>query len=263
MTLLLSDKVVVVSGIGPGLGVKLAIEAARAGAGAVVVAARTAAKLDDAESRVHAVRRECAVLKVPTDIADPAQCARLTAATIDRFGRIDALVNSAFCYGPMESVATGDPESWREVFETNVFGSMGLTQQVIAQMKRQGSGAILFINSQAIRRPSHAGAYAASKGALKVLATYLARDLGPLGIRVNTLLPGIMWSESVKAHIHHMAAEQGVSEKEATDRIVANIALRRIVADDEVARAAMMLISEYASAITGAMLDANGGEFLP
>jgi NAD(P)-dependent dehydrogenase (short-subunit alcohol dehydrogenase family) len=244
MTLLLSDKVVVVSGIGPGLGVKLAIEAARAGAGAVVVAARTAAKLDDAESRVHAVRRECAVLKVPTDIADPAQCARLTAATIDRFGRIDALVNSAFCYGPMESVATGDPESWREVFETNVFGSMGLTQQVI-------------------RRPSHAGAYAASKGALKVLATYLARDLGPLGIRVNTLLPGIMWSESVKAHIHHMAAEQGVSEKEATDRIVANIALRRIVADDEVARAAMMLISDYASAITGAMLDANGGEFLP
>ena len=71
--MLLKEKVVVVSGIGPGLGVKLAIEAARAGARAVVVAARTAAKLADAESRVHAVRPECAVLKVPTDIADPAQ----------------------------------------------------------------------------------------------------------------------------------------------------------------------------------------------
>lgn len=261
--MLLADKVVVVSGIGPGLGVNLAVEAARAGAGAVVVAARTAAKLQDAESRVRAVRPDCAVLQVPTDITDPAQCARLASATIDRFARIDALVNSAFCYGPMESVATGNPEGWRDVFETNVFGSMALTQQVIPQMKRQGCGAILFINSQAIRRPSHAGAYAASKGALKVLAAYLARDLGPFGIRVNTLLPGIMWSESVEAHIGRMAVEKGVSEREATDQIVASIALRRIVGSDEVARAAMLLISDYASAVTGAMLDANGGEFLP
>lgn len=261
--MLLEDKVVIVSGIGPGLGVKLAIEAARAGARGVVVAARTAAKLDDAESRVQAAQQDCAVLKVPTDIADPAQCARLASATLERFGRIDALVNSAFCYGPTESVATGDPADWRVVFETNVYGSMALTQQVIAPMKRQGSGAILFINSQAIRRPSHAGAYAASKGALKVLATYLARDLGPFGIRVNTLLPGIMWSESVQAHIRRLAAEQGVTEKQVKDGIVASIALRRIVAADEVARAAVLLISDYSSAITGAMLDANGGEFLP
>lgn len=261
--MLLLDKVVVVSGIGPGLGVKLAVEAARAGAHGVVVAARDPARLQDAESRIHAIRRDCAVLKVPTDITDRAQCVKLADAATDRFGRMDALINSAFCYGPVESVATGDPESWREVFETNVFGSMHLTQQVVPQMKRQGKGAILFINSQAIRRPSHAGAYAASKGALKVLATYLARDLGPLGIRVNTLLPGVMWGEPVKGHIHRAAAVQGISEQEVTDRIVANIALHRIVEDDEVARAAMMLISDYASAITGAMLDANGGEFLP
>ena len=261
--MLLKDKVVIVSGIGPGLGQELSTLVAKEGARAVVLAARTPAKLDVAEREIRDLGLDTLILKVPTDIADPAQCARLAGATIDQFGRIDALINSAFCYGPMESVATGNPESWREVFETNVFGSMTLTQQVIPQMKRQGSGAILFINSQAIRRPSHAGAYAASKGALKVLATYLARDLGPLGIRVNTLLPGIMWSESVQAHIHRTATEQGVPEKEVTDRIVANIALRRIVADDEVAQAAIMLISDYASAITGAMLDANGGEFMP
>lgn len=116
---------------------------------------------------------------------------------------------------------------------------------------------------RAYRRPSHAGIYAASKGALKVLATYLARDLGPLGIRVNTLLPGAMWGEPVKDHIRRAAAERGVSEKAVADGIAAAIALRRIVSDDEVARAAMMLISDYASAVTGAMLDANGGEFLP
>jgi NAD(P)-dependent dehydrogenase (short-subunit alcohol dehydrogenase family) len=258
---MLVNKVVVISGIGPGLGVKLAVEAARAGARAVVVAARTATKLEDAESRIHAVRRDCKVLKALTDITDRAQCARLADATIDRFGRIDALINSAFCYGPLESVATVDLESCREVFETNVFGSMNLTQQVISQMKRQGRGAILFINTQAIRRPSLAGAYAASKGALKVLATYLARDVGPLGIRVNTLLPGAMWGEPVRVHVRRVAAEQGLSEEEVVNNIAANIALCRIVSDDEVARAARMLISDYASAVTGAMLDANGGEF--
>jgi NAD(P)-dependent dehydrogenase (short-subunit alcohol dehydrogenase family) len=260
---LLTDKVVLVSGIGPGLGAKLAIEAARAGAGGVIVAARTAGKLDEAESHIHAVRPSCKVLKLPTDITDRAQCARLVEAARERFGRIDALINSAFCYGPMESVATGNPEGWREVFETNVFGSMHLTQLVIPLMKVQGGGAILFINSQAIRRPSHAGAYAASKGALKVLATYLARDLGPFGIRVNTLLPGVMWGDPVMGHVRRTAVAQGVPEEAVTAGIVANIAMGRIVEDTEVARAAMLLISDHASAITGAMLDANGGEFLP
>lgn len=261
--MLLSNKVVVVSGIGPGLGVKLAIESARAGARGVVVAARTASRLDDAEARIHAVAGDCQVLKVPTDITDATQCARLVSAMVEAFGRVDALINSAFCYGPLEPVPTLDVESCRAVFETNVFGSMQLTQQVIPQMKRQGGGAILFINTQSIRRPSHAAAYGASKGALKVLAMYLARDVGPFGIRVNTLLPGAMWGEPLQAYIERSADEQGVSGDEVLERIAANTALRRVVSDEEVARAAILLVSDYASAVTGALLDANGGEFLP
>ena len=262
--MLLTDKVVIVSGIGPGLGIKLAVEAARAGARAVVVAARTPAKLNDAEHRIHASRHDCEVLKMPTDIVDRVQCRKLVSAAIDRFGRIDALINSAFFHGPFAPVACGDLESWREVFEINVFGSMTLTQEVIPQMKHQGSGAIVFINTQAIRRPfAGEGAYAASKGALKVLAAYLAGEVGPYGIRVNTLLPGWMWGEPVQGYVHRTAAEQGVPEEQVAGAIAANFALRRIVTDDEVAKAAMMLISDYASAVTGAALDANGGDFLP
>ena len=262
--MLLADKVVVVSGIGPGLGVKLAVEAARAGARAVVVAARTAAKLDDAESRIRAVRSDCEVLKMPTDIVDRGQCRQLISTALTRFGRIDALINSAFCHGPFEPVSTCDVENWREVFETNIFGSMNLTQEVIPQMKQQGSGSILFINTQATRRPfAGEGAYAASKGALKVLAAYLAGEVGPHGIRVNTLLPGWMWGEPVQGYVSQAAAQKGVTEEKIAAGIAANFALRRIVTDDEVARAAMMLISDYASAVTGAMLDANGGDFLP
>jgi NAD(P)-dependent dehydrogenase (short-subunit alcohol dehydrogenase family) len=262
--MLIADKVVIVSGIGPGLGVKLAVEAARAGAAGVVVAARTAAKLSDAERRIHAVRSDCEVLRVPTDIVDRAQCRQLVEATIKRFGRIDGLINSAFFHGPFEPVSTCDPANWREVFEINIFGSMTLTQEVIPQMTRQGGGAILFINAQATRRPfAGEGAYAASKGALKVLAAYLAGEVGPHGIRVNTLLPGWMWGEPVQGYVRDMAANQGVSEEQVAADISKNFALRRMVTDDEVAKAAMMLISDYASAITGAMLDANGGDFLP
>jgi NAD(P)-dependent dehydrogenase (short-subunit alcohol dehydrogenase family) len=122
---------------------------------------------------------------------------------------------------------------------------------------------VLFINTQAIRRPSGTAAYAVSKGALKVLASYLATEVGPQGIRVNTLLPGWMWGEPVQGHVRHAAAQAGVPEEQVVAGIAANIALRRIISDDEVARAAMFLISDAASAVTGAMLDANGGEYLP
>ena len=75
--MLLQDKVVIVSGIGPGLGVKLAVEAAREGARGVVLAARSAAKRDDAETRIRALGMKCRAIKVPTDITDAAQRTRL------------------------------------------------------------------------------------------------------------------------------------------------------------------------------------------
>jgi NAD(P)-dependent dehydrogenase (short-subunit alcohol dehydrogenase family) len=261
--MLLADKVVIVSGIGPGLGVKLAVEAARAGARAVVVGARTAARLDDAEDRIRTVRPDCTVLKVPVDITDRAQCRRLASATIAQCGRIDALINSAFCYGPARPLATDDLQGWHEVFETNVFGSLTMTQEVLPHMQQQRSGAVLFINTQAIRRPSGNAVYAASKGALRVLAAYLARELGPQGVRVNTLLPGWMWGDPVRDSVQRAAAQAGIPVEQMVAGIEGNIALRRIVTDDEVARAAMLLISDFASAVTGALLDANGGEFLP
>jgi NAD(P)-dependent dehydrogenase (short-subunit alcohol dehydrogenase family) len=98
--MLLKDKVVLVSGIGPGLGVKLAVEAAR-----------TPSKLDDAEKRIAALGADCTVLKVVTDITDRAQCRKLVQQASERFGRIDGLLNSAFIHGnfpkAIESVDLG------------------------------------------------------------------------------------------------------------------------------------------------------------
>ena len=261
--MLLTNKVIIIPGIGPGLGLKLALEAARSGAYGVVVAARTPSKLDEAQERIYTISDSCKVLKITTDITAPLQCEHLVKNTIDTFGRIDALINSAFCYGPEESLETIDIDSCKEVFDTNVFGTLQLTQRVIPEMKRQRNGSIVFINTQAIRRPSRSGVYAASKGALKVLAMYLAKELGQFGIRVNTLLPGLMWGEPAQKFVKRNADEKGIPEDEIIKIMAENMALHRIVSDDEVARAAMLLVSDYASAVTGALLDANGGEFLP
>lgn len=259
--MLLEDKVVIVSGIGPGLGVKLAIEAAREGA-RVAVAARTPAKLDDAERRMREVRPDCEVLKVPTDIADRAQCRRLVDETLARFGRIDGLVNSAFLHGSFEPIERADLDGWREIFGTNVVGSLGLTLEVVPHMKRAGGGAIAMISTMATRKPfaGEAG-YAASKGALGVASKYLAQELGAYNIRVNTVCLGWMWGAPVQGYVRAAAAAKNVAEAEIVAPIAANIALRRIPTDDECARAALFLVSDYASAVTGALLDVNGGEF--
>jgi NAD(P)-dependent dehydrogenase (short-subunit alcohol dehydrogenase family) len=263
--MLLKDKVVIVSGIGPGLGVKLAVEAAREGARAVVVAARTAAKLDDAEARIRALNVDCEVFKQVTDITERAHCSRLADETVKRFGRIDALVNSAFVHGTFpEQVETADLRGWRSVFDTNLVGTMTMTQEVVARMKPQGSGAVVMINTQAVRKPfvGEAG-YAVSKGALAVAVKYLAKELGPHGIRANTIHMGWMWGEPVQGYVRHAAAEHGVPEEQIVAPIAANIALGRMPDDDDCAKAALFLVSDYARAITGAALDANGGDYIP
>jgi NAD(P)-dependent dehydrogenase (short-subunit alcohol dehydrogenase family) len=261
--MLLKDKVIVVSGIGPGLGMKLAIEAAREGARGIVLAARSAAKLDDAQERVRDVSPTCESLKVVTDIRDPAQCVYLVQVATAQFGRIDGLVNSAFEHGAFEPVETGDLAQWQAAYQTNVMGSMQMTRAVAPVMKARGSGAVVMINTMATIKPfiGEAG-YAASKGALLVATKYLAIELGPSNIRVNTARMGWMWGAPVQGFVEHTARTQGIPQEQIVDGIAANIPLRRVVTDDECARAALFLVSDYASAITGAVLDVNGGEAL-
>ncbi|CAB1370634.1 SDR family oxidoreductase [Denitratisoma oestradiolicum] len=260
--MLLKNKVIIVSGIGPGLGVKLAIEAAREGA-KVAISARTAANLDDAEQRMRAIAPDCEVLKQTNDITDREQCKRLVEATVARFGRIDGLINSAVFHGNFEGVENADLEDWRRVFDTNVIGTMNLTQETIQAMKKSGGGAIAMVNTMATRKPfpSEAG-YAASKGALTVAAKYLAKEVGRYNIRVNSVYPGWMWGLPVQGYAKNAAAANNITEEQAMAPIVANIPLGRIVTDDEVARVALFLVSDYSTAMTGAILDANGGEFI-
>jgi NAD(P)-dependent dehydrogenase (short-subunit alcohol dehydrogenase family) len=263
--MLLKDKVVVVSGIGPGLGIKLAIEAAREGAAGVVAAARTAAKLEEAEARIRELGVKTPVLKVVTDITDRAQCDALAKQAVERFGRIDALVNSAYFHGDMDYASTANLDSWIPTLQTNLLGSLKLTQAVIPQMKQQKKGAIVMINTMAARTvpPLGEAGYASSKGALAVAAKFLAKELGPDGIRVNTVHMGWMWGAPVEGYMNWQAQETGQPVEKLINQIASQIPIRRIPPDEECARAALFMVSDYASVVTGATLDVNGGHYMP
>ena len=263
--MLLKDKIVIVSGIGPGLGVKLAVEAAREGAAGVVVAARSADKLDDAEARIKALGVKAKVVKQVCDITSREQCEALAATATKAFGRIDALVNSAFQHGDMDYASTANLEAWNEVMQTNLFGTLKLTQSVLPQMKSQKSGAIVMINTMAVRviPPLGEAGYAASKAALANSSKWLAKELGPDGIRVNSVHMGWMWGAPVQGYFEWQAQEKKVPVEELVQGIARHIPIGRIPTDDECARAALFLVSDYASAVTGATLDANGGMYMP
>ena len=262
--MLLDGKIVIVSGIGPGLGIELAVLAAKEGARGVAIAARTPAKLDDAEAAIAALGVSTRVVKVPTDIRDRAQCQRLVDATVEAFGRIDALVNSAYVPGGFELADAIDLEDWRATLDVNLFGTMTLTRAVVPVMKRQGGGAIVMINSMATRKPlALQGGYNVSKSALTAATAQLALELGPSNIRVNTAYMGWMWGPPVENYLRATAEREGTTLETLVAAVAKNIPLGCIPDDADCAKAALFLVSDYASAVTGAALDVNGGEFLP
>lgn len=261
--MLLQDKVVMVSGIGPGLGKELALEAARQGA-SLAIGARTASKLDDCERELRDAGLDNPVLKVPTDITDPAQCQHFAAATLAAYQRIDCLINSAYHPGAFTPIERADLEGWRQALEVNLFGTMNLTLAVLPAMKERLQGAVVMINTMVTRKPlaTQAG-YAASKAALASATAHLALELGPSNIRVNSAFMGWMWGPPVQHYFESIARRGGGSVHGPRAEIEKNIPLRAIPDDADCAKAAIFLASDYARAITGAALDVNGGEYLP
>jgi NAD(P)-dependent dehydrogenase (short-subunit alcohol dehydrogenase family) len=264
--MLLADKVVIVSGIGPGLGVKLAAHAAREGARGVVVAARRTEGLDAAVQAIAETGADCEVLPQVTDIRDAEACARLTSAAAARFGAVDALLNNAVHHGPLDDIETAELDGWHEQYDTNVIGTLKMSRAVIEQMKTQpGGGAIVMVNTMGARMVPivpEAG-YCVSKAALAYATKKLAREVGRYGVRVNSIYPGFMWGVPVQNFFQHESERTGESVETIYARVAEMMALKRIVTDDEVARSVLFLASDYASAITGASVDANGGDYMP
>ena len=257
--MLLEGRVVVVSGIGPGVGQAVAHACAREGAN-VVLAARTAAALEAVAAEVRALGREA--LPVPTDITREEDCVRLAETANARFGRLDVLVNNAFLAAPYDLVETARMDDWRRIFDVNVFGSVQLSQRAIPLMKAQGGGSIVFVNSMSMRiiEPRFGG-YAASKGALMIAAQTLAKEVGTHGIRVNSVVPGYIWGPALQRYFAQLAAGRGTTPEAVYAEIAGRTALNHIPTSEEIADAVVFFASDLSRAISGQALDVNGGHF--
>lgn len=261
--MLLKDKVTIISGIGPGLGVKLAQEAARQGA-KLTILARTPSKLDEAEALIKAEVPACEVLKVPADIANDADVKNVVDQTLQRYGRIDALINSAYNGGKQALFDELELSDWEPVMQVNLFGTLKLTKAVLPIMKQQRYGSITMVNTMVVHKPMLTQiAYGASKAALASAANHLALEYGQFGIRVNSAFMGWMWGPNVAEHVKRAAEANKVSEDVIKAEIAKQHALNIIPTDTECAKPVIFLASDYASMITGASLDVNGGAYMP
>jgi NAD(P)-dependent dehydrogenase (short-subunit alcohol dehydrogenase family) len=255
---LLRDKVVVVCGVGPGLGRAIAVQSARAGAD-VVLAARTERVLKEVADEITALGRR-AVTAV-TDIADERMARRLPQVAADEFGRVDVLVNNAFAIPPITGLADVDLDAVRAGFETSAIGTLRMTR-LFTPLLAASQGSVVMINSAVLRHSRLTfGAYKMAKSALLALAQSLATELGPQGIRVNSVAPGYIWAGSLKWYFGELAKHRGVTRQQIYDETAATIDLRRLPEPYEVADAVVFLASPMARAITGQCLDVNCGEF--
>jgi len=255
---LLTGRVCVVSGVGPGLGRQAARQLAASGAH-VVLAARRRSTLDEVAAEIEHAGGQA--LAVPTDITDAGQCEALMAAATAEFGGVDVLVNNAFRFDAFQSFEDVDLDLWHKIVDTNLFGSLRMTKAALPHMKARGGGSVVMVCSMVARKPQPLqGGYTVSKGALLTATRVLAHELGRYGIRVNAVVPGWMWGPSVEVYVDMTAEGRSVSREDVIAELTSQIPLGRVPGDDEVAGTIVYLASGLSSAVTGQAIDVNGGE---
>jgi NAD(P)-dependent dehydrogenase (short-subunit alcohol dehydrogenase family) len=256
--MLLRDKVVVVSGVGPGLGRAIALRCARAGAD-VVLASRTESRLVEVAKEVAEIGRRAVTVR--TDISVDEDVERLAETAVESFGRVDTLVNNAFAAPPLADLTEVEPDGIRAGFETNVLAALRLTR-LLKPALVASKGSVVFVNSMVLRHSQRTfGPYKMAKAALLAMAQSLATELGPDGVRVNTVAPGYIWADNVKYYFKYLAKQRGVSTRDVYAETAANIDLRKLPEPDEVADTIVFMASDLARAVTGQCLDVNGGEY--
>lgn len=258
MSGLLDNKVVVISGVGPALGSTLARRCAAAGAD-LVLAARTVERLEEVAGEVTGMGRRA--ICVGTDITDGDQVDNLVARALDAYGRIDVLINNAFRVPSMKPLAATSFEHIREAIELTVLGALRLTQG-FTEALAEADGSVVNVNSMVIRHSqAKYGAYKMAKSALLAMSQSLATELGEQGIRVNSVVPGYIWGDTLKSYFAHQAGKYGTTVEQIYAATAAASDLKRLPTEDEVASAVLFFASDLSSGITGQTLDVNCGEY--
>jgi 3-oxoacyl-[acyl-carrier protein] reductase len=241
----LSGKVALITGGSRGIGAAVARRFAAAG---IHVAIGYQACSDMAASLAADITRaggQCTT--VQGDIADADAAERIATDTVARFGRIDILVNCAGI-GPYRPMGAMDAAFIRAILDANVLGTVLITQAVLPHLTAPGGRIINFSSALAFRPIPTSSVYSASKAAVVTLTHAWSKELGPRGITVNAVAPGVIETEMTTT----ILAERGAG-------IVASTPLGRIGQTGDIAGIALFLCSADAGWITGRTIVADGG----
>jgi NAD(P)-dependent dehydrogenase (short-subunit alcohol dehydrogenase family) len=246
----LKDKVAIVTGGGAGVGEAIALRYAQEGA-RVVVAEIIPARGQSSVDAIHKLGGEA--IFVPTDVSSEEQVKDMVETTLERFGRIDILVNNAAIL-----IAQGETraheltnEVWDRTINTNLRGYWLCAKYTIPSMLSQGGGIIIFVASRTgIRGFTRLAAYSASKGGVLALMRSVAADYARDGIRVNAIIPGTMDTP--------MNAEE-FADPEARKKYIPRIPAGRLGVGSDIAGMAVLLATEEASFCIGGVYLVDGG----
>ena len=254
--MILKDKVVIVTGAGPGMGQAACRGAASEGA-KVVVTARSAQAIEEIAHDITQAGGEA--IAVPVDVTDMDQCRAAAKAAVDKWGRIDGLVNSAYYHPDWGPLIEHDVDQVLQAFNVGAAGALRMSMAVFPTMKAQGKGSIVNISTLCTRKPMPGeGGYGMAKGALNHMSRHLAVEFGGTGVRVNTALMGWMMGAPLESFIQSLGDGAEAFRKQRASEVPVG----HIPPDFECAKAVYFLLSDYASEITGAMLDVNGGDWV-
>ena len=248
----LDDRVAIVTGASSGFGAAIARLFAQAGA-RLTLAARREDRLREVAASLNVAADR--VLTLPTDVTIEAHARRLIDVTLERFGRIDALVNSAgiIARTPVAEIQEAD---WNEVMAVNLKGPFLCCKHALPHMIARRDGRIVNIASYLglFAGSGSTPAYNASKGGLVMLTRSIAVKHGPGGVRANAICPGFIKTELNRDLIDN-APDPAAKERE----IASAYPLRRLGTPDDVAYAALYLASDASNWVTGACLMLEGG----
>lgn len=257
--MLVGGKVAIVSGIGPGMGRDISLALAREGAD-VVLGARTEAKLLEVAAEVEALGRRA--LPVVTDIEDEAACQNIVDRAVAELGGVDIVVNNAFWQPPFETIEHASIETWQKAFDINLFGGVRMTRAAIPALRKSDAASVVFIASMSARKiDPEFGVYAATKAAVLSTVRTLAVELGGDEIRVNSVIPGYIWGDSVEWYFKWLAEQKGITPEEQYDEVASETALHHLPTSAEIADSVLFFASPLSRVVTGQTLDVNGGHW--
>lgn len=247
----LSGRVVLITGASRGIGAAVALACARVGADVAIGYVNDGDGADRTAGAIRDLGRRAATFQA--DVRDFDQVEKMIQSAEAELGPIHGLVNNAGIM-PESGIAEMSIDEWREVIDVDLTGAFMCTKAALPSMLERGSGSIVMIASR-LGQIGFAGVshYAAAKAGVIALAKSLAKEVGPRGVRVNTVAPGVT--------ITDMTTE--VTQGDVGARRLAELPAGRFATADEVATSVVFLLSDAAVLFHGQTLNPNGGGYMP